>query len=123
MSWSTRHGCLRRAPAPVIYQAHAEYGEFPEALRYRHVRYEPDRGIDVTWEREWRLHADRLALDPAVATLIAPTRSIVDSLKEEHLNEQRMTVLGFGEDAAMALQAFEWHFLALEDFGVQVDFG
>jgi len=108
---------------PVIYQPEAEYEILPEALRYRHVRYEPDRGIDFSWEREWRLHADRLALNPAETTLVAPSRAIVDSLKAEHLENQRMAVYDLGEDAAYALQAFEWHFLVLDDLGLDVDFG
>ena len=108
---------------PVIYQPESEYELLPEALKYRHVRYEPDRGIDFSWEREWRLHADRLVLNPAETTLVAPSRAIVDSLKAEHLESQRMAVYGLGEYGALALEGFEWHFLVLDDLGLDVDFG
>src|SRR5438445_703190 len=40
---------------PVIYQPEAEFELLDEQQRYRHVRYEPDRDIDHTWEREWRV--------------------------------------------------------------------
>lgn len=39
---------------PVIYQSDAEFYDLPEAIRWRHVRYEPTSAppIDFTWERE-----------------------------------------------------------------------
>lgn len=40
---------------PVINQANEEYVQLPDSLKYRHVRYEPHRGIDHAWEREWRI--------------------------------------------------------------------
>lgn len=56
-----------RGGRPVIYQSEREYDQLPEALRWRHMRYEPDGEprVDFTWEREWRLHADELRLEPS----------------------------------------------------------
>ena len=45
---------------PVIYQ--------PE------VDYEPAKGIDFTWEREWRIQTEELKLDPSQVTLVVPNR-------------------------------------------------
>jgi hypothetical protein len=108
---------------PVIYQLEAEYELLPEGIRYRHVRYEPNNGIDFTWEREWRLHADALALDPATTTLVVPSRDVAEYFKGEHLEAQQRLAADFGQDAAFAIEAFPWNFLVLEDLGVRVDFG
>ena len=39
---------------PVIYQSDAEFNQLPEAMRWRHVRYDPVAipPVDFTWERE-----------------------------------------------------------------------
>lgn len=57
---------------PVIYQTDDEFADLPDAMRWRHVRYEPNREvpIDFTWEREWRLQRNELIVNPAWATLI-----------------------------------------------------
>lgn len=59
---------------PVIYQPEAEYDLLPEALRWRHMRYEIGGAerVDFTWEREWRLHVDELHFDPSNAVVIVP---------------------------------------------------
>src|SRR5712691_5760683 len=75
---------FQKGGRPVIYQAQDEYDLLPGALKYRHVRYEPDRGVDHTWEREWRIRTDELILDPDVTTFIVPTRQWVDKFKQEH---------------------------------------
>jgi hypothetical protein len=51
-----------RGGRPVIYQPEEEFALLPEALRWRHVRFEPsaEPPIDFTWEREWRLPVDEL---------------------------------------------------------------
>ena len=60
---------------PVIYQPDVEYDLLPEDLRYRHVHYDPNKGIDFTWEREWRIQIDHLILDPRETLVIVPTAS------------------------------------------------
>lgn len=57
---------------PVIYQPDSEYDLLPPELRYRHVRYEPG-AVDFTWEREWRIKANELKLDPKQTLFILPT--------------------------------------------------
>jgi hypothetical protein len=61
--------------------------------------------------------ADRVLLNPAEVTLVAPSRALVESLKEQHVENQRMAVYGLGEIGALSIQAFEWRFLVLEDLG------
>jgi hypothetical protein len=105
---------------PVIYQTHDEYDALPDAMKYRHVRYEPHHNIDHTWEREWRIHADELALDANVTTFVVPTREWEQRFFEQHANEQRRLVLNMGEDGWMYVDQFPWHFIALEDLGVEI---
>ena len=57
----------------AIYQPGSEFELLPEELRYRHVRYEPHRGIDHTWEREWRIKTEQLVLDPKKTLVVVPT--------------------------------------------------
>ncbi len=57
----------------VIYEPDSEYEKLPGEFRHRHVRYEPNEGIDFTWEREWRVKADQLPLNPEQTLVVVPT--------------------------------------------------
>jgi hypothetical protein len=111
---------------PVIYQNPSEYDQLPDSHKYRHVNYDPvtaGRDSDVSWEREWRVQRSFVELDPAQVTLVVPFRTIVDAYKEEHLEEQQTQTLGLGDVGYAALESVPWHFLALEDLGLEIDFG
>jgi len=101
---------------PVIYQSEEEYEALPDTIRYRHVRYEPHRGIDHSWEREWRIRTDRLALDPTQTTFVVPNRKWVASFHEEHVGEVASMSGLLGIPLASSIP---WHFIALEDLGVE----
>ena len=58
---------------PVIYDHPDAFENFPQDLRYRFVPYNPVRGINYTWEREWRIKTDVLRLDPKHTLVIVPT--------------------------------------------------
>ena len=58
---------------PVIYDRPDAFENFPKDLRYRFVPYDPGKGIDYTWEREWRIKTDALRLDPRHTLVIVPT--------------------------------------------------
>lgn len=110
---------------PVIYQPESEFSLLPEALQYRHVRYEPDRrkDRDFSWEREWRLRADSLVLEPSMTTLVVPHRHVVEHFKEEHATNQQSEVFGLGDVGYISVSSLPWHFLVLEDLGLEIDFG
>jgi hypothetical protein len=101
---------------PVIYQSHDEYDALPDALKFRHVRYEPHRGIDHTWEREWRINVDELPLVSSEVTFVVPTREWERRFHQEHIDEVATTsfLLEIPLDDPMP-----WHFIALEDLGVE----
>jgi hypothetical protein len=104
---------------PVIYQTKKEYDELPESHKYRHVTYDPIKKIDFTWEREWRIRTDSLPLDEDETTLIVPTRDWAEKLRSEFEQKdfEKSLKMGF---KGMRISAFPWHFIALEDLGVQV---
>jgi hypothetical protein len=58
---------------PVIYDHPNALEAFPDDQKYRFVPYDPDQGIDFTWEREWRIQTDLLKLDPKETLVIVPT--------------------------------------------------
>lgn len=109
--WLFSHG-----GRPAIYQPDSEFTGLPESHRYRHVCYEPG-GEDFSWEREWRIKTDALALDPESTTVVVPNRKWADSMRREHQATQAtkaMLTLGLG------IEVFPWHFMALEDLGVPI---
>ncbi|MGF7466493.1 MULTISPECIES: hypothetical protein [Alcaligenes] len=59
---------------PVIYQSESEYGDLPESLQWRHVRFDlvGPPVVDFTWEREWRLLTDSVKLCPEHVRIILP---------------------------------------------------
>jgi hypothetical protein len=105
-----------RGGRPVIYEANAEYDDLPMSKQHLHVRYEPDRNTDFSWEREWRIRADRLELDPAATTVIVPTRLWEKNYHKQHSgNAQRAAIVTQG---LLSIGSPEWHFVALEDLGI-----
>lgn len=58
---------------PVIYDHPTNFSEYSESLRYRFVPHDPTNGIDFTWEREWRIQAAKLRLDPKHTLVVVPT--------------------------------------------------
>lgn len=58
---------------PVIYEHPDALPSFPEKEKYRFVPYDPGKGIDFTWEREWRIKTEYLRLDPRETLVVVPT--------------------------------------------------
>lgn len=106
---------------PVIYQPEIEFDLLPETLRYRHVRYEPGKDVDHTWEREWRLKADALELNLAEVTFVVPSRAWEDKFMESHAGNLRGLAMFVGSDPELVIHKNPRHFVVLEDLGVYVD--
>jgi hypothetical protein len=105
---------------PVIYQPEADYDLLHPEQRYRHVRYEPDKGIDYSWEREWRVHVETLPLPQSEVTYVVPSRYWEKQFMMIHTGQQRSSAFYLGKNAAFAIEEVPWHFLVLEDLGVRV---
>jgi len=110
-----------RGGRPVIYQPDQEYDLLPYELRYRHVRYEPHRGIDYSWEREWRIWIDELWLEPDNTTLVVPNREWVYRIKEPYFDDLARQVYYEGEVTSEIIADFPWHLITLEDLGIKID--
>ena len=106
---------------PVIYQSASEYYLLPQDIRWRHVRYEPhlEPSIDFTWEREWRIKIDWLAISPEVAWLVLPDDSWVDRLPGDNGRDQDpytslySQLTGVPEDAWIAALPQPWGVIRL----------
>ncbi len=106
---------------PVIYQPEEEYDHLPDSHKWRHVRYDPlaDPPIDFTWEREWRLKCNELALEPSQAGLVVPSAIWAERLESEHGVVQDFMVLQYSQimDELLAEQyrdRFPWRIIVLE---------
>lgn len=106
---------------PVIYQSATEYGQLPESMRYQHVEYDPlaDPPIDVTWQREWRLRADVLPLEPERCCIVVASEQDRIALLNEHAEreEMRMEVLApaiGGSLADLFSESFPWPVISLD---------
>ena len=107
---------------PAIYESDDEFATLPEALRWRHVRYELSStpAIDFAWEREWRACTDELHFNPDVATIVVPSRDWYEALLAEHQTAQDAQVeylmMGGMEqyEAEAHRQAFPWAGVWLE---------
>jgi hypothetical protein len=101
---------------PVIYQPDSEYYKLPESIRWRHVRYEPNREetIDFTWEREWRIQCEHLKISPSVASIVLPNARWADNLIDEHREKENFEVFQYkmimDEDIAEQYrESFKWN--------------
>jgi hypothetical protein len=90
---------------PVIYQPESEFIMLPEAMRWRHVRFEPtaESPIDFTWEREWRLPTNELRFQPHDVEVVLPDATFRDRFVYEAERDSFYTAWAYtevvGEDA------------------------
>jgi hypothetical protein len=79
---------------PVIYEPADEYDDLPEAIRWRHVRFDLSSNsvVDFTWEREWRVQCVEFAFGPQDAVIVVPDSQWADALVQAHWDEQRILV-------------------------------
>ncbi|MBW2035447.1 MAG: hypothetical protein JRI94_18060 [Deltaproteobacteria bacterium] len=111
---------FRQGGRPVIYQSDEEYEVLPDPIRYRHVRYEPENGVDFTWEREWRINTAELILEPSETTVVVPTRNWEDYFMNKHIEKLQRDVRILGGVAVMHMVKCQWHFIVLEDLGINI---
>ncbi len=115
---------------PVIYQPDMEYDCLSKSKKYRHKVYDPTKGIDFSWEREWRIATDKLHLDDTKTTYIVPNRKWEDDFKNRHTSRIKGSLRGkmiYGtggkEEIIKSVYSLRWHFIVLEDLGINVKWG
>jgi hypothetical protein len=113
----TKDWLYAKGGRPVIYGEPAEFKDLPDTMKYRYVRYELGK-VDWTWEREWRIQTNALVLDPAQTTLIVPRRSIAQAYHATEAEQNSMLSFAVPEVAFAFSEPSQWHFVALEDLGI-----
>lgn len=117
----TKEWLFARNGRPVIYQPDSEFSLLHESQKYRHVRYEPDKGIDFTWEREWRVRVDDLDLEPEHTTVVVPNRAWEEWFHDRHMAAvSNLAILTLGLIGPKSVSKQPWHFIVLEDLGVAI---
>ena len=103
---------------PVIYDHPSNINLLPAELKYRFVPYDPANGIDYTWEREWRLNADFLKLDPKHTLVVVPTSEDAFNIVYEFSDMEADYDYADGESyIAGAYHKPKWLAVSLELFG------
>ena len=113
----TKKWLFERGGRPVIYQPPAEYELLPNQLQYRHVSYDPCGGPDVTWEREWRIQTDTLALDHEQCLVIVPEAAEAFYITYEHADLEVDSYSNEGEPEH-ATHFASWLCVSLDFFGL-----
>ena len=100
---------------PVLYQPEREYHLLPEELQYKPVKFEPDKGVDFTWEREWRINAGKLFLDPKETLVVVPDADTAFDLAYQNAEVE----LDYDRDPVPqgAYHVAKWMTVSLDLFG------
>lgn len=109
-TWLYQHG-----GRPAIYDHPEAIGRLPVDLRYRGVPYDPIKGVDYTWEREWRVAAERLELDPKSTLVVVPTADEAFDLAYEESEIEAEPEHEYGGGGIMATP--RWLVVSLDLFG------
>ena len=105
---------------PVIYQPTSDYDNLPTGLKYLHQIYDPVKGIDYTWEREWRIRSDYLELDPSETTVIVPNRFWENKTLSNDISKIQRASIAMMGTLPKSIIKISWHCLVLEDLGVDI---
>ena len=106
---------------PVIYDHPSASKHYPRELLHRFCPYDPDGGIDYTWEREWRIGSTALQLDPKHTLVIVPSSAEAFDLVYGNATEEP----DFDGDG-QAIGVFHtpsWLAVSLDLFGFQYEQG
>jgi len=105
---------------PAIYQPNDEFNLLHEDQQFRHVIFDPMKNIDWTWEREWRLQTEELALEYNNVTLIVPNREWETRMQTQHHDETVAMTVALEELGPIFVGKFKWHFIVLSDLGFNI---
>lgn len=79
-------------------------------------RLHPISGHDFTWEREWRIKATSLELEPQHTTVFVKNKSDVEILLKEHYEPQDFAIRLLSEHAApYGINLYPWSLISLEE--------
>jgi hypothetical protein len=113
---------------PVIYDRKDLYYALPKEMKCRYVDYNPNKNIDYTWEREWRIKTEELKLDPKNTLVIVPDSSTAFEVAHMHRAFGRITdddpfaIDGLSDEFIHEELYFEpkWLVTSLDLFGINL---
>ncbi len=118
---------FKQGGRPVIYQTEEEYSQLTEN-KWRHVTYNPslENPIDFTWEREWRINAEKLELNENMSTIVLPNKEwayhLIDHFEwYDHALDRQQYSLIFDDPIMIDLMAsprgfyFGWPIITLDN--------
>ncbi|WP_461481441.1 hypothetical protein [Porticoccus sp.] len=75
---------------PVIYQPKSEHCFIDPSMHWKIVSYSPteDEWVDWSWQREWRIQADRLELPSDEAVFLVPSEAWKEKLEGLYIQEE-----------------------------------
>jgi hypothetical protein len=108
---------FQRGARPVIYQDPSELKLLDRSIWWRHVDFDPSK-VDFTWQREWRLQADRLTFTSQEVVLVIPDVSrLVRDLWYVSIDVD----VSDGEASLYAQTCKKWDFVPLEHADISDD--
>jgi hypothetical protein len=103
---------------PVVYQPNRGIDSLSPETRWRHVEFDLSKPVDYSWQREWRLRADKLEFNLADSVvLIEETSGLEDLLWKIHIDFQCEQ----GEIMGSAQAFKEFDFIPLEHADISDD--
>lgn len=84
----TKEWLFEKGGRPVIYDDESSIDNIPDNIKYRFVPYDPIKGKDYTWEREWKIKTEYLDLDPKHTLVVVPTSEEAFDLVYGHASEE-----------------------------------
>jgi hypothetical protein len=110
---------------PVIYQTDSEYYFLPKTMQYRHVHFDLNTGVDLTWEREWRVECNRLNFTPSDCLIIVKNQEEANELIREFIDyepevEVEQDYDGTGSETVVGINhIINWNIISMELFGYE----
>lgn len=116
----TKDWLFAKGGRPVIYDDGKNLDDWPESQRYRYALYNPQSGIDYTWEREWRVKTDRLTLDPRQALVVVPTIDEAFDVMDSFLLQPTGGGSTGGHDLNQTWKVPKWKAVSLDLYGLRL---
>jgi hypothetical protein len=87
----TKKDVFKHSGRPAIYSTREEYEKQKTNtdLNWRFVSFDPSKNgeLDFTWEREWRIKADTIPVNPEFTKLVFPNIDWINRFIAEHEKE------------------------------------
>lgn len=110
---------FRQGGRPVIYEQNSKFHLYSSDQDYRMVPFDPDAGIDYTWEREWRIKTNELSLDSNHALVVVPTAKEAFDIMDLSVAPPNLGGTTASYDVQERFRMPTWMAVSLDLFGVQ----